>query len=504
MLSRRSFLLANAAIPFLRMKAFAAASGSLVFGLSSHPPNLDPWRHTGTAAGAVKQLIFRGLTSFGPDGQLRGELAETWERSGDTGWVFHLRDAVFHNGAAVTAEDVKWTLEQIAAEKSTAYLKAEIQSVQEIRTPDRRTVHLVMKEPTVTVPMWFANFNMPIIARGTTEGGSTPVGAGPFVLKGQERGVAIDLEAFDRFFKPGLPKVKSIRFVAYADENLRVAALQAGDVDIIDYVPWQAMDAIERDSKLKLLTTNGPFMGLIFNGRTGPFTDPRVRQAVGFAIRRDEIVKAAFFGRGAPLEGIPLTPGTPFFDEARSHHWRYDPDRAKKLLAEAGMSNGFQCTLLSTAQYGMHKQTAEIVQQHLAEIGIQAKLNLPDWATRLTLGGRGQYDFAVVGDSALTPDPDGIAFLLDAELPESISRSYGMSTPRLHELFVQGRSTFEHEKRREIYAQMEQEALEQAPFVGLAWRSQGYAMKKSVEGFHNLPGSLSFASGITLEETSIA
>ena len=168
------------------------------------------------------------------------------------------------------------------------------------------------------------------------------------------------------------------------------------------------------------------------------------------------------------------------------------------------MPNGFSCTLLSTAQYGMHKQTAEIAQQHLAEIGIQAKLNLPDWATRLTLGGRGQYDFAVVGDSALSPDPDGIAFLLDAELPESISRSYGMSTPRLHELFVQGRSTFDPEKRREIYAQMEKEALEQAPFVGLAWRSQGYAMKKAVEGFHNLPGSLTFASAITLEETSVA
>ena len=179
MLSRRSFLLASAAIPLLRADAFAAASGSLVFGLSSHPPNLEPWRHTGTAAGAVKQLIFRGLTSFGPDGQLRGEIAERWERSGDTGWVFHLRDAVFHNGAPITAEDVKWTLEQIAAEKSTAYLKAEIQSVQEIKIPDQRTLHLVMKEPTVTVPMWFANFNMPIIARGTAESGSTPIGAGP-------------------------------------------------------------------------------------------------------------------------------------------------------------------------------------------------------------------------------------------------------------------------------------------------------------------------------------
>ena len=79
-----------------------------------------------------------------------------------------------------------------------------------------------------------------------------------------------------------------------------------------------------------------------------------------------------------------------------------------------------------------------------------------------------------------------------------------MSTPKLHELFVQGRSTFDPDKRREIYAKMEQEALEQAPFVGLAWRSQGYAMKKSVEGFHNLPGSLTFASAITLEETSKA
>jgi ABC-type transport system substrate-binding protein len=501
LVSRRSFLLASATLPFLRgVSPAASASGKLVFGLSSYPPNLEPWRHTGTAAGAVKQLIFRGLTSFGPDGQLRGELAESWEPSGETGWVFRLRDAVFHNGAPVTAEDVKWTIEQVAAEKSTAYLKGEFQGVQEIRTPDQRTVHLVMKEPTVTVPLWFANFNMPIIARGTTE---NPVGAGPFVLKGQERGVALDLEAFDRFFKPDLPKLKSIRFVAYADENLRVAALQAGDVDIIDYVPWQSMDAIEADQKLKLTTVNGPFMGLIFNGRTGPFTDARVRQAVAFAVRREEIVKAAFFGRGAPLEGIPLTPGTPYFDEARSRHWRYNPKHAKALLADAGVPNGFSCTLLSTAQYGMHKQTAEVVQQHLTEIGIQVKLNLPDWATRLTLGGRGQYDFAVVGDSALNPDPDGIAFLLDAELPESISRSYGMSTPKLHELFVQGRSIFDPAKRREIYAQMEQEALEQATFVGLAWRSQGYAMAKKVEGFHNLPGSLTFASGITLEGTSV-
>ena len=192
---------------------------------------------------------------------MRGELAETWERSGDTGWVFHLRDAVFQNGAPVTAEDIKWTLEQIAARKVHRLHEAEIQSVQEIKTPDptdRASRHEGADRHRADVVRQLLHADH---RAGHHRGRHLPIGAGPFILKGQERGVAIDLEAFDRFFKPGLPKIKSIRFVAYADENLRVAALQAGDVDIIDYVPWQAMDAIERDPKLKLLTTNGPVHG---------------------------------------------------------------------------------------------------------------------------------------------------------------------------------------------------------------------------------------------------
>jgi ABC-type transport system substrate-binding protein len=503
-LSRRSLLAASAALPFLHHAARAERTpGTLIFGLSSYPPTLSPWANSGTAAATIKLLIYRGLLSYDKDGKLRGELAEKWERDGDTAWVFHLRDAVFQNGAKVTADDVKWTIAQVADEKSTAYLKGEFQTVVQVETPDPRTVRIVTKQPTATLPLWFASFHMPIIAKGSTDSGGTAVGAGPYVLKGQERGVSLDLVGFDKFYKPGLPKMKNLRVIVYADENLRAAALQAGDVDLIEYVPWQAMQAIGADPRLKLETTDGPFMFIEFNGKAGPFADPRVRRAVGHAIRRDEVVKTAFFGRGAVLEGLPIPSESEFYDAAKAKVWNYDPDKAKALLKEAGHADGFSCTMLSTAQYSMHKTTAEVCQQHLADIGIQVQLNLPDWPTRVSLGNRGQYEFAIQGSSGDSNDPDSLAQMIDGELAASYARSFALPTPKLHELLAAGRAEFDPAKRRAIYDQVQTVALEEAPIMSLCWRAQGYGMAKDVTGFHNLPGALTFYSGITLEDTSI-
>ena len=330
-LTRRSVLGAGLALPFLHKSASAREPGTLIFGLSSYPPSLSPWNNTGTASVSVKLQIYRGLISYDANGNLRGELAESWKPDGETGWLFTLRDAVFQNGAQVTPEDVKWTIEQVAAEKSTAYLRTEFQRVDRIETPDAKTVRIILKSPSAVLPELLASPHMPIIARGTTDPGQTPIGAGPYVLKAQERGVSLDLVAFDKYYRPGLPKTKSLRFVAYADEDLRVAALRSGDIDLIEYVPWQAMKAIEADPKLALQTVRGPFMALSFNGARGPFKDPLVRSAVAFAIKREDIVQAAFYGRGAPLEGLPISPSSPFYDDSRAHYWRYDPAHAKAL-----------------------------------------------------------------------------------------------------------------------------------------------------------------------------
>ena len=118
------------------------------------------------------------------------------------------------------------------------------------------------------------------------------------------------------------------------------------------------------------------------------------------------------------------------------------------------------------------------------------------WATRVQLGNRGQFQIAVGGTAADSNDPDGLANLLDGSLAPSYVRSIGVRVPRIEELLRAGRSEFDPAKRKAIYAEMERVAIEEAPIVGLAWRSQGYAMQKDVSGFKNLPGALSFYSGL--------
>jgi ABC-type transport system substrate-binding protein len=500
--SRRSVLAGATALPFLRLADVRAATpGTLTFGLSSYPPSIQPWLNTGTAAATVKLMVYRGLTGFAPDGSLRGELAESWAPEGTTAWLFKLRDATFQNGEKVTSADVKWTIEQVSGEKSTAYLRSQMQSIAGIETPDDKTVRFLMKEPVAILPTLLANFHMPIISRVSDP--KMPVGAGPFMITAQERGVSIDLEAFSNYYKPGLPRLKAIRAVAYADENLRVAALQAGDVDLIEYVPWQSMETIGKDPKLVLDAVDGPYMYLIFNATKPPFNDARVRKAVAHAIKREEIVKAAFFGRGSGLAHLPIPKASEFFNPEYEDGWRYDPALAKKLLAEAGHSDGFNCSLLSTAQYGMHKDSAEVIQQNVAAIGIKAELNLPDWATRVTVGNKGQYDMAVMGDAADSNDPDGIAKAIDGSLSPSYTRSFGLNIDKMAALIKAGRAEFDAAKRKTVYKELEALAIEQVPMVGLAWRSQGYAMQNRVSGFKNLPGALTFYSGTTFEDVSV-
>jgi len=500
--TRRALIGGAAALPFLAARARAQARpGFLRFGLATYPPNLLPWISTGVAAGTVKLMLNRSLVAWDRNGALQGELATSWGLDDTGAWVFKLRqDALFHNGEKVTAEDVRWTIEQIADDKSTAHMRTQFQSLARVETPDAHTVRLVPKETLVTLPSWFANFNVSICWHKSDP--RAPTGCGPFRLVRQERGTSIEIAASPNYYKPGLPKLKGILFTAYADENLRNAALRSGDLDMIEYVPWQSMASMEADPRLNLAEMQGAaFMYMLFNGTRPPFNNPLVRRAVAHAVNRDDIIKAAFSGRGRALEGVPIAPGTPYYDATLARGWNYDPARSKALLAEAGYAGGIQAKMLATAQFGMHKDTAEIVQQYLSAIGIKAEMHLPDWSTRVSLGTRGQYDLAVHGGAADNNDPDGLAAVMDTSLSATHGRSFGLQAPRTSEAFARGSAEFDEAKRVEIYREMQRAALEEVPMVGLAWRSQGYGMDKRVGGFINLPGMLSLSSGGMLEYT---
>jgi peptide/nickel transport system substrate-binding protein len=501
-LTRRLLMAGSAAAPIAasltERRAFADPS-VLRYGLQVYPPSFLPWQQTGTSAATVNVCVRRGLLSYGHDGQLRGELAEHWEADSE-GWRFNLREAYFHNGNRVSSADVKWTIEQMASPKSTAYLRGSMQQIASVETPDDMTVRLITKEPISPLPYWFAMPHAPIISRDSPDAGAGAIGAGPFVMTSNERGIGVRLAAFPKFYRQGVPKLKELNMTVYADENLRVSALEAGDVDMIEYVPWQSIDSIGANSKMKMDSTDGPFMYLLFNGASGPFKDARVRQAVAFAIKREDVAKAAFYGHATVLGGMPIPSTSPYYNDELAHFWTYDPAHAKKLLNEAGVGGGFSCTLLSNITNGMHKSTAEVVQQNLADIGIQVQLALPDWANFVTLGNRGQFEFAVNGTALDNNDPDALTSLVDTSLPPSFGRSANLPTPELTKLLGAGRSELDPNRRRAIYDRVQQAALELVPACFLVSRTQAYAMQKTVAGFQNLPGQLTFYSGYSLEE----
>ena len=278
------------------------------------------------------------------------------------------------NGAPVTAEDVQFTIGLNKNPKSTAFLHADFDIVDKVEVIDPKTVRIVLKKPSAPFPHLMASYHAPVLSKVAGDPDpAKPIGAGPYMFKSSERGVSIEVERFPGYYRPGKPKTPKLKFVAYTDENLRVAALESGNIDVTETLPWQAMDSVEKNPRLKMDSTVGPFMYLVFNTKQGPFTNVKLRQAVAFACKRDEIVKVAHFGRGQPLHGLPY-PGKPFSQSPANNQYKYDPDMAKKLMREAGFPNGFQAKLLSTTSPTLHQTTAEVVQQNLAEIGIQFDL----------------------------------------------------------------------------------------------------------------------------------
>lgn len=483
--------------------SFAANVKTLHYGLSTFPPSIKPWENTGAAANTVKLTMHRGLMGYDGKAQLKPEVAESFSWPDDKTAIFKLRaNAVFHNGKPVTAKDVVYSFDQILAKNSTAYLKSSFSNIDKVEAVDDHTVKFSLKAPSAVFTQLLANYCAPIVWSGSTS--DNQVGCGPYKLKSQERGTYIEVEKFEGFYGEGEPVSDQIRFIAYPDENLRYAALTTGDVDMIEYLPWSQFGAVAKSDQLHMASTTGPFMLILFNvARKGPFANAKVRQAIGYAVKREDVIQAAFDGHGTPLLGFPNPAGSPFTLTNPKAQWSYDPARAKKMLAEAGYPKGFSCTLLATSTYAMHQDTASVVQAYLQQIGINAKLNLPDWATRVQDGKNGDYDIAVHGLGGYYNDPDSTWPLLHSGAP-SYTRSYGFTSKKIDNLLEQGRAETDHAKRQAIYEKLYVAYFEEVPQVPLNWRVQADALNNHVTGFMAFPGWLNSSSAYSLDDTALS
>ena len=494
----------------LAASAAAMAAGTLYFGLSGEPSTLDPSIQAGTPARTVRLAIHRGLLNYGVDGKLSLELAESYKVSPDgKEYVFTLRPASFHDGSPVTAADVKATFERMLAADSRATYKPELSVIESIEAVDAHTVRFTLRQIQVPFIHYLALPEAAILPKAWLEknaGNATaaPVGAGPFRFVNWARGREIVVQKFASYYKPGKPALDEVHYVFNNDDNTRVNALRAGDVDIIEYVPWKDAATLAADKDTRLESTVGPFMMLQFNTKFEPFSKPEVRQAIAYAVNRDVIINTAFNGRGTPIFGLAIPKGYPGWSAAIENYFSYDPAKAKELLAKAGYPNGFKARLLATSQYGFHMNTAIAIKQELAKIGIEADLDLPDWSGRMAKNNAGDFDFLVAGTAGDITDPDWLSnFFYGGKQLVRMNNSPWFDDPEINRLLDTGRTTLDEAARAKIYDAFGQRALQLSPFVFLMWRDQSYGVRKNVSGFTNMPGFLSFQSGYSIENTQV-
>lgn len=499
-----------AATSIFAVNSASHAEGSLYFGISSEPRTLEAQIQAGTAHRTFTLTMHRGLVNYGIDGKLSNELAESYELAPDAkSIVFHLRDAKFHNGEPVTAEDVKASFERIMAPDSTGALRTQFEIVENVEAVDEKTVRINLERPSVPFIHYLALPEAVILpATWLKEHGNdpnaAPIGAGPFKFGSWSRGRELVVDKFEDYYKEGLPKLDQITFQFYPDENTRVNAIKSGDVDLIDYIPSRELGPLAAEEGIRVESTVGPFMTVHFNTHFKPFSDPRVRQAVGYAIDRQLVIDTAFDGIGEPIYGIGIPEGYPAYDPTTKDYFSVDLDKAKALLAEAGYPDGFEARMVSSSQYSFHQNTAVAVQAELAKIGIKLNLDLTDWATRTSKIANADYDIAIMGNVGEITDPDWLSYLYygGENLVRTVNAAY-FDDAEINSLFDEGRRVVDPDARNAIYKKLTDRALELSPHVFLLFRDNSYAMRDTVSGFTNMPGFLTFLSGYSFENVAV-
>ena len=455
----------------------APTGGTLTVQTTAEPPGLDL---TATPASATATVVFynvqEALVKVDEEGKLVPWLAERWQASTDAlTWTFVLRKGVrFHNGRPFTAEDVKFVLDRAQNPETKHPHAKNYEDIASVQVRDEQTVVITLKKVNAMFLYNLARQGSVVYPREAVEQQkSQPVGTGPFVLARWERGDRIVLKRNPDYWAKGLPRLEQVTFRFIPDPNTALAALRAGDIDVLGFgLGPESVDAVRQEPNLKVIvgeTTSDVILAL--NNSKKPYADPRVRRALTQAINKDEVVKGAMFGLGRVL-GTNIDPLNPYFVDM-SKAVPYDPARAKALLAEAGYPSGFDAVLKVAPQYPYTVRTGEVIAQQLAKVGVRVRLEQVEWGQWLDrVYKQADYDMTIIGH----------AEAWDAENYANPKYYFRYDSPRFQEVYRQSESTVDDRKRRELYAELQKIMVEEAPVVWLYVYPRLVAAKKGVQG----------------------
>ncbi len=473
----------------LAQDAEPVAGGTLRAGWSGEWVSLDPHLSSAGSSFAVLANVVEALTDYNDDMELVGELATDWTQSEDgLTWTFNLREGVtFSDGDAFTAEDVVFSFERIhdpeLGSGDISNCGGEGASFEAV---DDLTFSITTVEPNYILPVNIAGAASCAIidADSVGEDGQVvvPVGTGPFVISEVSGTTDMTLVKNANYWQEGLPYLDAIDITVIPESAVREAALLGGEVDWIQDPAPQSYAALSENADIEI--GEAPqlayhYIGLNLNRE--PFGDIRVRQAIAFAIDRQMLCEAGAFGLCTAIEG-PTAPGSAwYFDYAP---YGRDVEQARALLAEAGVGDGFDMEIMATSTYEDSVRQAQVLQQNLAEVGINVTITTPEFSEWLDREGNGDFDSFNLSWIALTDAND---YFYAQHRTGEIFNFTGYSNPEFDALVDEGRTTSDFDERYAIYEQANQILVDDAPYIYFYSPLGLRAYRANVEGFVTRP-----------------
>jgi peptide/nickel transport system substrate-binding protein len=485
---RAVLLVLVAALAFAGLPAAAQTPRDrFVFALSGGPDTLDPQVTSATLAFQVNKSLYDTLVEPDDEGKLVPGLAESWTVSSDgLTWTFKLRSGVkFHHGKTLDAGDVKATLERILDPATRSPKRTDFGAVRSVEAVDPLTVRIVLGDrfaPFLATlgQGWGAILPADLVAR-KHDFATRPVGTGPFTVAEWQRDSFIRLARFDGYWMQGLPRMREVMIRFVPETAVKVAGLLSGEFDAVDTVPFLDLPRVRANPNVKVIRQMTSLINVLaVNNSRAPLRDVRVRRALWHAVDRRQVLRTAY-GEEAVVSNVFMDVTSPFYP-AIPDPYPYDPERAKRLLSEAGHGSGLTLDLALPQPYPLHIEAGQLIQGMLARAGVTARPRVVEWGfwlSRVYAGG--EYDLTVIGHTGKL-DPDGrLAGFGDP------ARNYvKYQNQKVDDLVLAGRITTNPEHRKRIYNEALRMMTEDAMLVPLGTPVLYVGTQRSVRDFRQL------------------
>ena len=470
---------------------------TLVIAQGADAKSLDPHASNDNPSSRIRIQIYDRLMDLDDNGVPQPMLAESWERPDDKTIIFHLRKGVkFHNGDEMKASDVKFSLERALASPEVSHILAGINGVEVL---DDYTVKVTTEKPMAAILNNLSHTTIAILSeKATTEAGDkfgqNPIGTGPYKFVSWQSGDRVTLEAFPDYWQGEAP-VKNVVFRNIVEETNRTIGLETGELDVIYEIFGIDKNKLKEDDRFNFI--EGPQVSMTylgFNMKKAPYDNPKVREAISYAIDQKPIIDTVFLGAAEPANSIL---GKNIFAYYDVEKFTQNIEKAKALMAEAGYPDGFKAKLWVNDN-PVRRDTAVILQDQLKQIGIDVAIETLEWGAFLDGTARGEHEMFILGWVNTARDPDMYELVSTSTMGAAGNRSF-YSDPEMDKMLAAGKIELDPEKRKEIYKEIQIKIRKDIPMYMIAYPLQNVVTQKNIKNFKLDPAQEHTIFGVVKE-----